>query len=110
MRSPFRLKYRLVGSSIVDAMGFDPTGRWLDEAHPHVRDIPDFFARYERVAENRIASRRKGQTLLWAHVDYRTIENIVMPLASDGSQVDIVMIYTAIFRLDGSLVGPRHTR
>jgi hypothetical protein len=109
-RSPFRFKYRLVGTAIVDAMGFDLTGRWLDEAHPHVRDSPDFFARYERVAEKKIASRRRGQTFLWAHVDYRTVENIVMPLASDGSQVDIILIYTALFRLDGSLVRPRHTR
>ena len=102
--APFRFKYRLVGTAIVDAMGFDPTGRWLDEAHPHVRDRPNYFARYEHVAEKKIASRRRGHTFLWDHVDYRNIENIVMPLASDGFQVDIIMIYTALFRLDNSLV------
>jgi hypothetical protein len=107
-RAPFRFKYRLVGTSVVDAMGFDPTGRWLDEAHPHVRDSPNFFARYERVAEKKIASRRIGRASLWSHNDYRTIENVVLPLATDGSQVDIIMIYTALFRLDGSCVGPQH--
>ncbi len=103
-RVPFRLRYRLVGTSIVDAMGFDPTGRWLDEAHPHTRENPDFFARYERVSEMKITSRRKGRALLWTHNDYRTVENIVLPLASDGHRVDIIMVYTAIFRRDGSCV------
>jgi hypothetical protein len=108
-RSPFRLKYRLVGTSIVDAMGFDPKGRWLDEAHPHVREKPNFFARYVRAAEKGVASRRRGPASLWDHVEYRTIENVVLPLATDGFQVDILMVYTALFRIDGSLVGARRT-
>jgi hypothetical protein len=103
-RSPFRFKYRLIGTSIVNAIGFDPTGRWLDEAHAHVRENTNFFARYERVAEKKIASRRTGRASLWSHNDYRTIENVLLPLATDGSQVDIIMIYTALFRLDGSCV------
>jgi hypothetical protein len=103
-RSPFRFKYRLIGTSIVSARGFDPTGRWLDEAHAHLRENTNFFARYERVAEKKIASRRTSRASLWSHNDYRTIENVLLPLATDGSQVDIIMIYTALFRLDGSCV------
>ncbi len=99
---PFRLRYRLVGTLLVEAMGFDPTGRYLDESHPHVGATPGFFARYEQVAATGIPSRRRGKALLWRHDDYREVENILLPLASDGRTVDIIMIYTSLLRSDGT--------
>jgi hypothetical protein len=101
-REPFRLRYRLVGTRIVEAMGRDPTGLWLDDAHPHARKVPGFFARYLRVVETGVPSRRKGTALLWNHRDYREIENILLPLAADGKTVDMIMVYTSIYRVDGS--------
>ena len=89
---PFRLRYRLVGTGIVEAMRADPTGKWLDEAHPHVKSRPEFFERYERVARTGIPSRRRGIAQLWIHADFREIENLMLPLASDGEKVDIVMV------------------
>lgn len=103
-RDPLRFRYRLVGTRIVEALGFDPTGRWLDEAHPHSLSVPGFYARYERVAKTGVPSRRKGTALLWRNRDHRAIENILLPLAADGTTVDIIMVYTVIFRIDGSEV------
>ena len=103
-RNPFRFRYRLVGTRIVEALGMDPTGRWLDEAHPHARTVPGFFKRYERAVETGVPSRRRGTALLWSNRDHRAIENILLPLAADGRTVDMLMVYTAIFRLDGSEV------
>jgi len=103
-REPFRFRYRLVGTRIVEAMGRDPTGLWLEEAHPHASSVPGFFLRYERVAQTGIPSRRRGTALLWSHRDYREIENILLPLAADGKTVDMIMVYTSVYRVDGSEV------
>lgn len=90
------------GNIVGGAMGFDPTGRYLDEAHPHVGATPGFFARYEQVAATGIPSRRRGKALLWRRNEYREIENILLPLASDGRTVDMIMIYTSLLRSDGA--------
>jgi hypothetical protein len=97
-RDPFRLRYRLVGTAIVEAMRADPTGKFLDDAHPHVKHRAEFFERYERVARTGIPSRRRGIAQLWIHADYREIENLILPLASDGTNIDIIMVSTKLFR------------
>lgn len=43
-------------------------------------------------------SRRRGIAQLWIHADYREIENLILPLASDGTNVDILMVSTKLFR------------
>lgn len=101
---PFKLRYRLVGTLIVEAIGFDPTGRDLDDAHPHVRQTPGFFARYERAAASGTPSRRRGTALLWRHNDFREVENVLLPFASDGRTVDMIMMYTSVLRANGSRV------
>ncbi|MEA5501909.1 PAS domain-containing protein [Halotia wernerae UHCC 0503] len=97
-REPFRLRYRLVGTAIVDAMRGDPTGKWLDEAHPHVKSRAEFFERYQRVVRTGVPSRRRGIAQLWIHADYREIENLILPLASDGTNVDVLLVTTKLFR------------
>ncbi len=97
-REPFRLRYRLVGTAIVEAMRADPTGKFLDDAHPHVKSRAAFFERYARVAHTGIPSRRRGIAQLWIHADFREIENLILPLASDGRNVDIIMVTTKLFR------------
>lgn len=37
---PFRLRYRLVGTAIVQAYGRETTGQWLDESHPQLTSNP----------------------------------------------------------------------
>ncbi|MCA3268376.1 MAG: PAS domain-containing protein [Azospirillum sp.] len=100
--APFRLRYRLVGTNIVDAIGDDPTGRYLDEAHPHIRQIDGFFDRYRKALETGIPSRRRGTAVLWRNDDFRDIENIVLPLRNAESSGHIIMVKTVLFRWDGS--------
>lgn len=97
-REPFRLRYRLVGTAIVEAMRADPTGKWIDEAHPHVKTRPEFFERYDRVFRTGVPSRRRGIAQLWIHADYREIENLILPLAGDGTNIDILLVTTKLFR------------
>jgi hypothetical protein len=101
-REPFRLRYRLVGTRIVEAIGREVTGQWIDEAHPHVLNIPNYADRYRAIVTSGVPSRRRGQALLWQHEDYREIENMVYPLASDGRTVDVLLVLTVLYGLDGT--------
>lgn len=103
-RDPFRLKYRLVGTRVVEAIGQEPTGRWVEEIHPHATTLEIFMERYRRVVDTGIPSRRRGTARLWSHDDYREIENIVLPLATDGINIDTLLILTVLHRADGTSI------
>jgi hypothetical protein len=103
-REPFRLRYRLVGTRIVEAIGREVTGQWLDEAHPHLANDSVYIGRYRKVVETAEPSRRRGTAKIWLHDDYREIENVVLPLASDGKNVDMLMVLTVLHRHDGTSV------
>jgi hypothetical protein len=102
LREPIRLRYRLVGTRIVEAIGREVTGQWLEEAHPHVLTIPGYAERYRTVVTSGVPSHRRGQAITWQHEDYREIENVLFPLAADGKTVDVLMVLTVIYWLDGS--------
>lgn len=99
---PFRLRYRLVGTRIVDAIGREVTGQWVDEAHPHLVGDPAYFERYRTVAETGLPSWRRGKVKAWTPDDYREIENLAVPLASDGRTVDVITVVTVFHFPDGS--------
>lgn len=103
-RAPLRFRYRLVGTRIVQAIGREVTGQWLDEAHPRVVRDPAYLGRYRAVVETGVPSHRRGQIRLWQHDDYREIENVVVPLAADGQAVDILAVLTVLHALDGTAV------
>jgi hypothetical protein len=91
---PFRLRYRLVGTEAVEAIGTEVTGQWMDEAHPAVSQTPGYLDRYRAVVRQKIPSWRRGTPQLWTHKKYGTLENMVAPLASDGVTVDILVALT----------------
>jgi len=49
---PFRVRYRLVGTRVVTVVGFDFTGRYLDELQPDPITVP-WVDYYRTVAETR---------------------------------------------------------
>lgn len=104
-REPFRLRYRLAGTAIVEAMGREVTGLWLEEAHPRIREEAQFFDRYRRVVETGVPSWRKGTPRLWTHRDFGVIENLLLPFAADGRHTDILCAFTVLYRPDGTVVG-----
>lgn len=100
-RVPFRLRYRLVGTKIVQAMGEEMTGKWLDEARPQTLEVPGYFDRYRRVVEEATPSWRKGRPVMEHDRFYVSLENILLPLASDGETPDVILAHTVFYRLDG---------
>jgi hypothetical protein len=50
--APFRVRYRVVGTRVVEATGFNITGRYLDELMPTEPEAP-WLDLYQRCCENR---------------------------------------------------------
>lgn len=104
VRMPLRYRYRLVGTAEVGTLGREVTGRWLDDVHPEFKDDPLLTARYRYIAETGRPTWRRGP-VRWNHDHlHRLVENCLVPLASDGQTVDIILAISVLFYVDGSLV------
>ena len=92
---PPRFRFRLDGSNLVLATGFDMTGKFLDQ-------LPDeeyrrFVATiYDRVIETRAPVFVVNQED-WKGYDLN-VNSVTMPLSTDGARVDAILdaIFTAV--------------
>lgn len=91
-RDPLRFRVRLVGTAIVEAMGVDTTGRYLDE----LDNVEPVIQRAEAMTLSGQPYFLRDQPLTWTHLDFRTYSVLGLPLASDGQTVD-KLIYTMVF-------------
>lgn len=97
-----RFHYRLAGTKIVEMRGgHNPTGHYLDEANPARNQPNPTLARLQSVAATGLPSWRQGIPNNERVPDIHTVENLFLPLAGDGSQVDMVICYSLFFGLDG---------
>ena len=100
-REPFRLRYRLVGTSILCSARGGLTGQWLDDVRPESRDIPGYFDRHRAVVETKIPSWRYGTSHFHHDVAFASLENLFLPLAGDGQHVDMILAATIYYRRNG---------
>jgi hypothetical protein len=89
-REPLRFRYRLVGSRIVERLGRELKGEWLDEAHPAFLQSAG-YRDYTGVAEDGAAAWRRGPSTFTDDPRWRTIERIILPLAENGRVVDTLL-------------------
>lgn len=83
--SPFRVRYRLVGSAVVAISKLDFTGRYLDEIafpNPHF----DWMAVYRKLVEER--QPLYGSVPLESTLGLRNYDLGLFPLSSDGEVID----------------------
>ena len=81
------LRYSLIGTRLVDALGRDATGLIVAETFPAGHPVNDV---YRYLLAHRVPVRTFGR-LDWASREYRRFESVLMPLAGgDGSVVKIV--------------------
>ncbi|MEC9347850.1 MAG: PAS domain-containing protein [Pseudomonadota bacterium] len=83
-------RYRLVGTSVADRFGHDVTGEpvdksWLGPDWPAVRRDFDYVVQQRRPCMTRGTMRLSGEI---APVAYR---RLLLPLASDGETVDVLI-------------------
>lgn len=94
-RAPLRFRYRLIGTVHVDTEGRNRTGQWLDEAHPHFRNSLA-HGQFVAAVERREVAFYRGPPTYVVRKDYLSIERLVMPLAADGRDVDMLLAITIL--------------
>jgi len=100
-RDPLRFRFRLAGTNIVDSVGRELTGRWLDEAQPEMVATPMAYDRYRFVAETGRPTWRRG-TIYWKRdPTQRSIETCMVQLATDGVTVDKIFAVSVAFDANG---------
>jgi len=98
-RDPLRFRYRLIGTEVAWSRGRDPTGQWLDVLHG--RNFEPYSARYRYIAETGCATWRRGQSMWDRDPKHLIVENCLMPLAEDGSTVDMILGVSVVFNSAG---------
>jgi hypothetical protein len=97
-------RYRLIGTAVTAGVGKDYTGRPLREAHPRSADEPQAFQFLVEIAESRQPRWFRGKPRLDHYKDVAELENLILPLASDGQVVDVLLGMTKFYRVDGTPV------
>ncbi|WP_181163250.1 PAS domain-containing protein [Emcibacter nanhaiensis] len=94
-KKPYRYFTRLVGTETVRAMGFDFTGKYLDE-------IPSLSAvqeRFDWISENGTPYYYQGK-LVWSEKSYMDYCTLALPFSNDGKKVNILMYGTDYYLPD----------
>lgn len=99
---PPRFRYRLVGTKEVETLERDVTGKWFDEVHAANVNMTVTQDRFRHMVDERVATYRKGRVVLAHRKDHQVVENCMVPLASDGANVDVIAICSTLFWEDGT--------
>lgn len=87
-RNPTRFRVRVMGTAIVDAMGMDSTGRYVDE----IAHAEEPLQRHLRMAETPAPYFKTGVPIPWSPREYKTYAVLGLPLAADGHTVDMILM------------------
>ena len=87
---PLRFRYRLVGTQHVGQFGTDPTGRWFDEAHPRFLGSTAYQLFFTAAERAQVAFYR-GPPVYFIDTDWKTIERLIVPMARNGHDVDMLL-------------------
>jgi hypothetical protein len=102
-------RYRFLGPAHAAAMGRENTGLWVDEVRPKLRSEPGYDL-FIVAAEEGMVGYYKGPPTYRVEQRYAGIERLILPLARDGSTVDMLLGITVYAehgdgrRVDGATV------
>lgn len=99
-RHPLRFRYRVTGTEHRRVSGRDATGWWMDELHPDFERFAS-YAEFVALAERGALSYRKGQPMFRLSEEVREMERVMMPLARNGRDVDMLLAITVYHRRSG---------
>src|SRR5215469_7383436 len=88
--SEYAFRYRLLGRAHAAATGRENEGLWVDEARPGLRAEPA-YDRFTAAVEERAVGYYKGHPTYPVKPSYLGIERLVLPLATDGCTVDMLL-------------------
>lgn len=97
---PRRYRYRLVGGVLVDAGLGAKRGDYFEEKI-RSQDLPALLDVLDRVSGERVIDWRRGPPSINHDRFIARLERILLPLASDGENVDIILGCTVFYWSDG---------
>jgi hypothetical protein len=89
LEQPFDVRYRLVGTAVVDAVGYEFTGRTL-RSMTIATGIETWLAQYGRVVADRRPHYGVYHGVAGSDLDYK-VDHVSLPLSDDGSRVNRIM-------------------
>jgi hypothetical protein len=98
---PRDYRYRLVGTSVVNWVGADYTGRLLREVHADFKANPELLDFFLPIVERHEIHWYRGPPRVAHRKEVAELENLIVPLATDGRTVDIVFGMTLFYGHDG---------
>lgn len=96
-----RLRYRLLGSHVDLGFGGPKTGLWMEEVEPRFFEDARLNERYLACIRTGKPDYRRGAVHFAVNGGASSVERLLMPLASDGKQVDMLFGCSIFFAADG---------
>jgi hypothetical protein len=90
---PPMFKVRLIGTKFAERLGYDITGRFLDEVFEGF-DGSNFQRRLVDTIKSRKPIWSRGPIRWFCQESYRNVERIHFPLARDGATIDMIWSVT----------------
>lgn len=106
MPGGLHLRYRLVGSHVELGFGQTRTGRWFEQVEPAFATDPRLRAPYEAAVLHHEASYRRGPPRFVHNKSAAALERLLLPLASNGRDVDMLLGFTIFYDGAGDLIRP----
>ncbi len=81
---------RLIGTSLTEAMGYDPTGDKVST----VKGSEEIYERYNAVIDSKKPHMMLQTSLFWANKDYIHYHILYLPLSDDGETINMLLVVT----------------
>jgi len=94
-RDPWDFRFRLIGTNVVYHLSRDWTGHWFSQIN-HMAAPSRIFNNCVEVAASGDAFRSQTP-YVGPHADYVSAEDIILPLADDGVNVDKLLVFVEHF-------------
>jgi hypothetical protein len=98
---PLRFRYCLVGEIHAKAMQRELNGLWMHEAHAEFIKS-HLYRHYVNLVNQRQPSYRKGRARYRAAPELFDMERVMLPMAANGRDVDMVLALTVYYYRDGT--------
>lgn len=101
LREPLCYRYRLVGTKEVETLQREVTGMMFEEVHSHSHNKQETIGRFFESVHDGVATYRKGKLIAIHKKEHVAVENCLVPMARDGSIVDLLIGFSILYQHDG---------
>jgi hypothetical protein len=99
-----RFRFRLVGSHVDLGFNGSMTGSWLHDMETGFETVSSRSRSFVDAATNAQISHRRGPPRFRTNAETAELERLMMPLASDGQHVDMLLGFTVFYDGIGSVL------